>query len=47
VLQTDLPTSHRIAIPEHDNLRIGTLNNILKAVATHKGMTKDDILGKL
>ncbi len=47
VLQTDLPTSHRIAIPDHENLRIGTLNNIITAVARHKRMTKDDILGML
>ena len=44
VLQTDLPTSHRIAIPDNENLRIGTLNNIITAVARHKHMTKDDIL---
>jgi predicted RNA binding protein YcfA (HicA-like mRNA interferase family) len=43
-LQTDLPTSHRIAIPDNENLRIGTLNNIITAVARHKHMTKDDIL---
>jgi len=47
VLQTDLPASHRIAIPDHDNLRIGTLNNIIKAVAAHKGMTKEEVLGLL
>ncbi|MCX7030577.1 MAG: type II toxin-antitoxin system HicA family toxin [Spirochaetes bacterium] len=47
VLQTNLPTSHRIAIPDHGNLRIGTLNSIITAVARHKRMTKDDILGML
>jgi predicted RNA binding protein YcfA (HicA-like mRNA interferase family) len=47
VLQTDLPTSHRIAIPDHGNLRIGTLNNIITAIARHKRMTKDDVLGML
>lgn len=47
VLQTDMPASHRIVIPDHDNLRIGTLNNIIKAVAAHKGMTKEEVLGLL
>ncbi len=44
VLQTEVPTAHRIAIPDHASLRIGTLNNILKAVANHKQLTKDVIL---
>jgi predicted RNA binding protein YcfA (HicA-like mRNA interferase family) len=47
VLQTDIPSSHRIAIPAHGNLRIGTLNAILHAVANHKGVSREDILSKL
>ena len=47
VLQTAVPSVHRIAIPDHTSLRIGTLNNILKAVANHKQLTKDDILEML
>lgn len=47
ILQTDVPSSHRIAIPAHDSLRIGTLNAILRAVAGHKGVSRDDILNTL
>jgi len=44
ILQTEQPTSHRIAVPAHSPLRIGTLNAILAAVAAHKNVTKDEIL---
>jgi predicted RNA binding protein YcfA (HicA-like mRNA interferase family) len=30
ILQTALPTHHRIAVPAHNPLRIGTLNAILR-----------------
>jgi predicted RNA binding protein YcfA (HicA-like mRNA interferase family) len=44
VIQTGQPTSHRIAVPAHSPLRIGTLNAILAAVATHKAVAKEEIL---
>jgi predicted RNA binding protein YcfA (HicA-like mRNA interferase family) len=44
ILQFLLPTSHRIAVPAHSPLRVGTLNAILSAVAAHKGVTKEDVL---
>ena len=44
ILQTEAPSHQRIAIPAHDALRIGTLNAILTAVATHKGVAKETIL---
>ena len=47
ILQTGAPASHRIAIPAHASLRIGTLNGILRAVAEHKGVTREAILGTL
>lgn len=47
ILQTDVPSSHRIAIPAHDSLRIGTLNAILRAVADHKGVSREDVLNTL
>jgi predicted RNA binding protein YcfA (HicA-like mRNA interferase family) len=47
ILQTAEPSSHRIAIPAHASLRIGTLNAILRAVAAHKGVTRDDLLNSL
>ena len=44
ILQTHQPTQHRVVIPAHNPLRIGTLNAILSAVATHKGEAKEEIL---
>jgi hypothetical protein len=31
-------------VPAHASLRIGTLNAILRAVAEHKGVTREDLL---
>jgi hypothetical protein len=47
VLQTEQPSHHRIAVPAHKSLRIGTLNAILKAVARHKNASRDEILQSL
>lgn len=47
ILQTESPVAHRIPIPDHSPLRLGTLNAILNAVARAKGVSKNDILEKL
>jgi predicted RNA binding protein YcfA (HicA-like mRNA interferase family) len=44
ILQTEDPFQHRVAVPAHTPLRVGTLNSILSAVAAHKGVTKEDVL---
>jgi predicted RNA binding protein YcfA (HicA-like mRNA interferase family) len=44
ILQTQQPTPHRIAVPAHTPLKIGTLNAILAAVAAHKNVAKEDVL---
>jgi predicted RNA binding protein YcfA (HicA-like mRNA interferase family) len=44
ILQTLHPTPHRIAVPEHQHLRIGTLNAILSSIAAHKNVSKEVIL---
>jgi predicted RNA binding protein YcfA (HicA-like mRNA interferase family) len=44
ILQTDEPGSQRIAVPAHKSLRIGTLNGILRCVASHKRVAREDIL---
>jgi len=44
VLETEDPSRHRIAIPDHKALRIGTLNAIVKAVAQHKRISKEKII---
>ena len=44
ILETSEPTRHRIAIPDHHPLRLGTFNSILRAVARHKGVTREAII---
>jgi predicted RNA binding protein YcfA (HicA-like mRNA interferase family) len=44
ILQTEQPGHHRIAVPAHTPLRIGTLNAIISTVAAHKNVSKEDIL---
>ena len=47
ILQTELPRHQRIPVPAHQVLRVGTLNAILRIVANHKRVTRDEILSSL
>jgi len=47
ILETELPHHQRISIPNHNPLRLGTLNNILRSISRHKGVTKTDIINTL
>ena len=47
ILDTEEPSHQRIAIPAHKSIRVGTLHNILKSVAHHKGINRQEILDKL
>ena len=47
VLETSQPGHHRIAIPDHHPLRLGTFISILRAVAAHKGVSRDAIIADL
>lgn len=44
ILQTEEPSPQRVAVPAHNPLRVGTLNSILSAVASHKSVSKETIL---
>lgn len=44
LLVTETPTHQRIAIPLHKSIKIGTLNNILRAVAAHRSRSREEIL---
>ena len=44
ILETAGPRSHRLAVPDHSPLRVGTLNAILRAVAFAQGVDREDIL---
>jgi len=47
VLETDEPSRQRIVVPAHKSLRLGTLNAILRSVASHKSVTKGEIIKAL
>jgi hypothetical protein len=47
LLETAEPTHQRIAIPDHNPLRLGTLISILRTVAQHKGVTRNTIIASL
>jgi predicted RNA binding protein YcfA (HicA-like mRNA interferase family) len=47
VLQTEQLEPHRIAVPAHTPLKIGTLNGIVFSIAAHKSVSKEDILKDL
>ena len=47
ILQTETPGHLRLSIPNHNPLRIGTLNAIVRAVATHKGVDRQTLLDSL
>jgi predicted RNA binding protein YcfA (HicA-like mRNA interferase family) len=44
ILQTEEPSHHRVAIPAHNPLRVGTLNAILSSISAHKNVSKGTIL---
>ena len=39
ILQTETPTHHRLSVPDHKPLRMGTLNAILREVSAAKNVT--------
>jgi len=47
ILQTDLPEHHRLSVPDHTPLRLGTLISILRAVAQAKKVDREAILNSL
>ena len=38
---------HHVTVPNHDSLRAGTLNSVLKDVADHAGLTRDAVVEQL
>lgn len=46
-LTTQLDGEHHITIPNHDPLRMGTLSAILNSIASHHGITREEILARL
>lgn len=46
-LATQENGEHHLTIPAHNPIKIGTLNNILKSVAEHFNLSRDELLRKL
>lgn len=38
---------HHVTVPDHSPIKLGTLNGILRDVAEHVGMTRDELLDHL
>jgi predicted RNA binding protein YcfA (HicA-like mRNA interferase family) len=46
-LTTQEGGEHHVTVPNHDALRTGTLNGVLKDVAEHAGVARDVVVEKL
>ena len=46
-LTTQKGGEHHVTVPRHSPLRVGTLNAILKDVAQHLGLERDELLREL
>jgi len=46
-LTTEREGEHHITIPQHKALRVGTLNNILRDVAEHLKLSRDELIESL
>lgn len=46
-LTTQLNGEHHITVPAHDPLKVGTLSAILRDVAEHFDLTRDELLSQL
>jgi len=46
-LTTQEKGEHHITIPNHSPLKIGTLNAILKSIANHFQISRDDIIRRI
>ena len=47
ILQTATPGHQRLSVPNHNPLRVGTLNSVVRAVAAHKGVDRQAVLDSL
>ena len=47
IIESETPVHHRLAVPDHRSLRVGTLNAILRAAAAAKAVTREEILNSL
>jgi predicted RNA binding protein YcfA (HicA-like mRNA interferase family) len=46
-LRTQKNGEHHVTIPAHDPLKVGTLNAILRDIAEHFGLSRDELIAEL
>jgi predicted RNA binding protein YcfA (HicA-like mRNA interferase family) len=46
-LTTQENGEHHLTIPAHDPIKVGTLNSILRDVASHFNLEREDLLNRL
>jgi predicted RNA binding protein YcfA (HicA-like mRNA interferase family) len=46
-LTTELQGEHHITVPRHESLRVGTLSAILRDIAAHHGLSRDELSDQL
>lgn len=46
-LTTEENGEHHLTVPAHDPIKIGTLNAILRDVASHVGLSREELLKEL
>ena len=46
-IQTNINGEHSLTVPNHNPIKIGTLNSILKDIANHLKVTKEELILKL
>ncbi|MBI1832536.1 MAG: type II toxin-antitoxin system HicA family toxin [Planctomycetes bacterium] len=46
-LTTQQNGEHHVTVPDHDPVKVGTLADILKDVADHFGLQRDELLDQL
>ena len=47
ILETSEPFPQRVSVPNHDAIRVGTFNSILRTVSDHKRVTREAIITTL
>ena len=46
-LTTQENGEHHVTIPAHNPIKVGTLNNIVKNIAEHFNLSRDELLSRL
>ncbi|MBN1341412.1 MAG: type II toxin-antitoxin system HicA family toxin [Phycisphaerae bacterium] len=47
ILQVESPRHHRVPVPDHKTLRVGTLNAIITALSRVHDLSKDEVTQRL